>query len=236
MAGIWHIFRRELRSYLYSPLAYVVLAVFLAIGGYTFSVILLATRLADLQGYFGNMGLVLVFLIPVLTMRLWAEEEQRGTAEFLLTAPVKLGHVLLGKYLAAAVIFLLGLALTLVYPLILARFGQPDWGLVASGYLGFLLLGLAYLAVGLFGSALTGSQMVAGLIGFGLLLGFWIVGWLAQAMGGKAGRVAQYLTAVGHYEDFLKGVIDTGHLVYFASFILVFLFLAGECLKSRHGG
>lgn len=235
MAGIWHVFCRELRSYLYSPLAYVVLAVFLAIGGYTFSVILLATRMADLQGYFSNMGLVLVFLVPVLTMRLWAEEEQRGTAEFLLTAPVKLGHILIGKYLAAAAIFLLGLGFTLIYPLILARFGQPDWGLVASGYLGFLLLGLAYLAVGLFGSTLTGSQMVAGLTSFGLLLAFWILGWLAQALGGKAGQVAQYLTAVGHYDDFLKGVIDTAHLLYFGSFIVVFLFLASECLKSRHG-
>lgn len=235
MAGMWYVFSRELRSYLYSPLAYVVLAVFLAIGGYTFSVVLLATRVAELKGYFGNMGLVLVFLAPVLTMRLWAEEEQRGTAEFLLTAPVKLVHVLLGKYLAAAVVFLLGLALTLVYPLILSRFGDPDWGLVASGYLGFLLLGLTYLAVGLFASTLTGSQMVAGLIGFGLLLAFWIVGWLSEALGDKVGQVGQYLTALGHYEDFLKGVIDTGHLVYFGSFIVLFLLLAGECLKSRHG-
>lgn len=235
MRGMWFVFCRELRSYLYSPLAYVVLAVFLAIGGYLFSVVLLATRLADLGAYFSNMGLILMFLVPILTMRLWSEEEQRGTAEFLLTAPVTVGQVLVGKYLAAAAIFLIGLGCTLLYALILARSGQPDWGAIWGGYLGFLLLGLAYLAVGLFASALTGSQMVAGLLGFGLLLGFWIIGWLAQALGGRVGEVAQFVTAVGHYEDFLKGVIDTQHLLYFGSFIGAFLLLAAECLKARHG-
>ncbi|MCR4419859.1 MAG: ABC transporter permease subunit [Clostridia bacterium] len=235
MAGIWHIFCRELKSYLYSPLAYVILAVYLAIGGYIFSVVLLATRSAELRGYFSNIGLILLFLVPVLTMRLWAEEEQRGTAEFLLTAPVGLGQVLVGKYLASAAVFLIGVGLSLVYPLILGGLGQPDWGTIACGYLGLVLFGLAYLAVGLFGSAMSSSQVVAGVLSFGLLLAFWVVGWLSEAFGGKLGEVAKALTVVGHYEDFLKGVIDTTHLIYFASFIGIFIFLAVEGLKSRHG-
>lgn len=235
MGAVWQIFRRELKAYLYSPLAYVILAVFLAVGGYLFSVVLLATRVADLSGYFGNIALVLVFMAPVLTMRLWAEEEQRGTAEFLLTAPLGVGHVVTGKYLASVAVFLLGVGLTLVYPAFLARFGQPDWGVVASGYLGFILLGMAFLAVGLLGSTLSGSQLIAGLVSFGILLGFWILEWLSEAIGGKIGKAAEFLGVVGHYQDFLNGVIDTAHLVYFAGFIGLFLFLAVECLKSRHG-
>jgi ABC-2 type transport system permease protein len=235
MGAVWQILRRELKAYLYSPLAYVILAVFLAVGGYLFSVVLLATRVADLSGYFGNIALVLVFMAPVLTMRLWAEEEQRGTAEFLLTAPLGLGHVVTGKYLASVAVFLLGVGLTLVYPALLARFGQPDWGVVACGYVGFILLGMAFLAVGLLGSTLSGSQLIAGLVSFGILLGFWILEWLSEAIGGKIGKAAKFLGVVGHYQDFLNGVIDTAHLVYFAGFIGLFLFLAVECLKSRHG-
>lgn len=230
------IIKRELKSYLISPLAYVLLAVFVGLSSYFFSVTLLTSRIADLSGYFANMALVALFIAPVLTMRLWAEEEQKGTAEFLLTAPVNMPSIVLGKYLAALLVFLVGVGISLLYPLILSIYGNPDWGPIISGYLGFILLGASYLAIGVFASTLTSSQMLAGVIGVGILLAFWIIGWLSPALGGTVGTVAAHLSLMNQLNNFLKGVVDTTNLVYLGSVIGAFLFLSVENLQRRIWG
>lgn len=230
------IFKRELRSYLLSPLAYVLLAVFVGLGSYFFSVILLSTRIADLGGYFANMALVAMFIAPLLTMRLWSEEEQKGTAELLLTSPVTMAGIVLGKYLAALVVYLVAVGISLLYPLILGLYGEPDWGPVISSYLGFILLGATYLAVGFFASSLTSSQLLAGVTGIGILLLFWIVGWLSSALGPGVGQVAGYLSVLNQFDDFLKGILDSTHLVYYGSLIAAFLFLSVQNLQRRVWG
>lgn len=232
MRRTWWLIRRELNAYFLSPAAYVVLALFLLLSGFFFSTWVIPSRQADLRPVLSNMALALLFLAPALTARLWAEERKQGTDEFLLTAPVSTTQVVLAKYLAALFLFLLYLATTLVYPIILEVWGQPDWGATLTGYLGLLLLGGTALAAGLFASSLTDSQMVAALLSFAILLCFWLLAWAGDALPARWTPVLQSLSLTGHYGDFAKGVLDSTHLVYFLSVIGGFLFLTAQRLES----
>lgn len=231
--NVWHLMKKELRSYLLSPLAWVLLAVYFALGGYFFSGIIIITGQADLTGYFGNMAVTLLFLVPALTMRLWSEEEARGTSRFLLTAPITVAEVVTAKFLAAFSLMLLAELASLVYVLILWRLGSPDWGTVLASYLGFTLLVAASLAVGLFASSLSSSQMVAGLIGFGLLLLFWVVDWISSSVPAGLGSVLKAISFPGHLVDFLKGLVVTNHIVFYLSAVVLFLFLAVQSIAKR---
>ena len=229
----WWIARRELRAYFLSPLAYVVTAVFLLINGYIFAAMLLTSRYADLRLVLANMAVTLIFIVPVLTMRVLAEERRQGTDELLLTSPLTVAQIVIGKYLAALVLYALILALTGVYPLILWKYGHPEFMPMLTGYLGVFLLGAAFLAAGVFASSLSDSQVVAGAVGFGLLLTLWIIDWAAGGLQGTAAKILQQLSVLRHLGDFQKGVIDSGHVLFYLSLGFVFLFLAVRMVEKR---
>ncbi|MFQ6057700.1 MAG: ABC transporter permease [Anaerolineae bacterium] len=224
---------KELNTYFVSPVAYVVTAAFLVITGYFFSLIVFYTREASLRGLFHNMAIILLLISPALTMRLLAEEQRMGTIELLLTSPVRDWEVVLGKFLASLTLFAVMLALTLSYPLILKRFGNPDLGPLLGGYLGILLLGGAFLSVGLFTSSLTQNQIVAAILGFGALLILWLADLPSGFLGASLRGLFDYLALSGHFDDFTKGVIDTQHVIYYLSVIAAFLFLSTRVLETR---
>lgn len=230
---MWSILKREVASYFVSPMAYVVGAVFLVLSGYFFSVILLATHSASMQGVLGNMAVVFLFVSPVLTMGLLAEERKLGTDELIMTAPVGTTSIVVGKYLAAVLTYFVYLAISLIYPVILIKYGSPDMGPIYSGYLGMFLFGAGCLAVGIFSSSLTDNQMVAGVIGFGLLLLFWILGWAGAIVRGPVGETLANLSLLKRFDDFQKGIIDFSSVLYYISFIFIFIFLTVRVIDSR---
>lgn len=225
--------RKELSTYFVSPVAYVVTAAFLVLMGYFFSLILFYTREASMRGLFFNMAIILLLVSPALTMRLLAEEQRMGTIELLLTAPVRDWEVVLGKFLAGVAFFLTMLVLTGFYPLILLRFGNPDLGPILGGYLGIFLLGSAFMAVGVFASSLTQNQIVAAIVGFGLLLILWLSDAAGGLVGGPVGDFLNALSLANHFDDFTKGIVDSVHLIYYLSVIVAFLFLATRMLETR---
>ena len=235
MRNVWTITTRELNSYFVSPVAYVVSAAFLLISGVLFSLIITSTLQASLNGAFGNITFILILVAPILTMKLLAEEVRMGTLELLLTSPVDDWQVVVGKYLGSLILFaVMLLAPTLVYVVFLVAFGQPDFGPIISGYLGVLLLGGAFLAVGVLASSLTQNQVVAGFLGIVFLLLMWISDALNQIVGGGAvGSALSYLSITQHYNDFLSGVIATPNIIYPLSVIAVSLFIATQVLQTR---
>ncbi|MCL6451241.1 MAG: ABC transporter permease subunit [Acetobacteraceae bacterium] len=233
LARVGYVYRREMSAYFLSPVAYVVIAVYLVLSGYFFSMILLATHSAEMRGTLGDMSLVFLFVAPVLTMRLLADERRTGTDELLFTSPLSTADIVAGKYLASLSVFLVMLALTGVYPIILMRYGQPDMGTVLSGYLGVFLLGAVFLAVGLFASSLTDNQVVAGMIGFGMLLLLWVLGWAGQSLENWLGRALAALSVLDRFSDFNKGVLDLSNAVFYLSYIAGFCFLTVFFLDRR---
>jgi ABC-2 type transport system permease protein len=246
------VFKKEMRLYFGSPVAYVVFTFFLLIAGWFFSQIFLYYSEISMRAFmqpgmgqnlnitesvmrplFTNMSVVLLFFIPMLTMRLFAEEKKSGTIELLLTYPVRDGEVLAGKFLAAAGLYVVLLGLTLLYPGLIAYFTRVEWGPILTGYLGLVLTGATFLAVGVFISSLTENQIVAGFGTFGVLLGFWIIGWGAEFAGGNVRAVLQYLSVTEHMDGFSRGLIDTKDLVYYVSAIALALFLTLRSLESK---
>jgi ABC-2 type transport system permease protein len=224
---------KELRTYFASPIAYVVTAAFLALTGLLFVQVVGLVRQADLRPLFSNVAIVFVLLAPALTMRLLAEEARSGSIELLLTAPVRDATIVLGKFLASLLMLVAMLLPTLYYPLVLSFMGRPDWGPIAAGYLGILLLGAACLALGLFTSSLTQNQIVAAVLGMGLLLTLWVIGGAADLFGGPVGAVLAQLELPAHFFDFPRGVVDTRHVVYFLSVTAVGLFFTYLSIQAR---
>ncbi len=225
--------RRELAAYFVSPIAYVVTAAFLVISGYLFSIILITSRQASLEGLFFNITVVLLFIAPFMTMRLLAEEQRSGTIEVLLTAPVRDWEVVLGKFLAALGLFAVMLLFTLTYSLMLWRLGgNPDWGRVISGYLGLCLLASATLAIGTLASALTDNQITAAVIAFAILLILWLIGAAGNVATGAAG-VLQALSISDRYDDFARGAVNLADVVYYLSLTVGALFLATRVIETR---
>jgi ABC-2 type transport system permease protein len=182
---------------------------------------------------FSNVSVILLLLMPIITMRLFAEERKSGTIELLLTYPVRDGAVLVGKFLAAFVLYATMLFLTLLYPAIVAYFARLEWGPLATGYLGLVLLGGTFLAVGLLASSLTENQIVAAIGTFGTLLIFWVIGWSADYAGPVAGRLLSHLSIIDHYDGFARGVIDTRDVIYYVNFMVLALFLTLRSLEAR---
>ena len=226
---------RELKSYFVSPIAYVITALFLLISGFLFSVILLQSNEATLRYLFSNLGVIWLFITPALTMRLLAEESRTGTIELLLTNPVRDIEVVIGKYLGALGFLLVMLACTLYYPALLFIFGEPDpdVGPMISGYVGVILQGAAFLAVGLLASSLTQNQIVAAVLTFAILLIMWLSESVANFVGRPIGDLMRYLSVTSHFQDFSRGVIDTTHVIYFLSVVAAALFLTLLSLQSR---
>jgi ABC-2 type transport system permease protein len=227
------IMQRELRSYFTSTIAYTVAAFFLFICGYLFFSVLAATQEASLRYMLHNAAVTMLLIAPALTMRLVAEERRSGTIELLMTAPVTDTQVVIGKYLGSLVFFLSMLVLSLQYPIILMRLGSPEMGPMFTGFLGMFLLGAAFLAIGLVASSLTKNQIVAAIGAFAVMLLLWIVQWAAGPTAtGWLPEVLRQLSVLGRFDNFVKGVVDTRDLVFFASLIGFCLFLSVRALAA----
>ncbi len=243
MKGLLAIMDREIRAYFFSPLAYIVAAFLLLVNGMVFWLIVSflnnpqARFGAPLELFFGQtiyFWLVLLFVAPVLTMRLLSEERRSGTIEVLMTAPINEAQVVVGKYLAALIFYCFLWLPTLTYAGIVAYYSEVDWGPVAAGYLGVFGVGALFLSVGLFASALTRSQLVAAILTFALLIPLFTFGLLENLFNDPTlKQVFSYLNLWQHMEEFSKGIVDTRHLVYYLSVTVLFLFLSAKALEAK---
>jgi len=253
MRNVFTIVGKELRAYFVSPVAYVVLTGFLLLGGWFFFNLLsrfnlLLTLYTQFQGgeaanrlnlndyvlapLMHNLSIVLVILVPMITMRSFAEEKKSGTYELLLTSPIRTGELVLGKFLASFFFVCIMIGLTGVYAAILLVFGNPEVGVMASGYLGLLLLATVFVSVGLLTSSFTENQIIAAVSGLVATLLLYIIGWPADAAGDVLGPLLRYLSVTEHFADMVKGLIDTRGLVYFGSLIVLALFLTQRSVES----
>lgn len=245
---------REIRSYFVSPIAYVVLTGFLLLAGwFFFNLLARFSYLLQLYSSFQrspetldrlnlndfviapllhNLSVVLVILVPVITMRSFAEEKRLGTFELLLTSPLRIGEIVAGKFLAGLFFLLVMIGLTFIYPVILFVYGNPEVGIVLSGYLGLLLLAASFLSVGMLTSSLTENQIIAAVSCLVVLLLLYVIGWPADTASAVTGAVLRYLSLTEHFGELVKGVIDTKDLVYFLSVTAVALFLTHRSVES----
>ncbi len=239
--NFYPIFKKELRSYFTSLIAYVVLTVFLVLAGYYFYTDLAlfvlwggASVQEGLWQYlFHDIRLILLFTIPLLTMRLFSEEKKLGTIELLFTYPFRDIEILLGKYLACLTVFAIMLGFTVLYPILLAIVYQVELGPLVASYLGMFLLGSAFISCGIMVSSLTENQIVAALITTGIILTFWFIDWNEAAVSPSVAVVLHHLSFFEHFYNFVRGVIDTKDIIYFMLFIFFFLFLTLRSLESR---
>jgi ABC-2 type transport system permease protein len=224
---------RELISYFGSPVAYVVAAAFLAINGFLYGVIISGSKQADMSFVFSDMGIVLLFVIPGITMRLLAEEQRMGTIELLLTAPVRDWEVIVGKFAAAMALFLLMLVPTGLYVLFLMLWGHPDSSTILTGYVGIILVGAVFVSIGLLTSAITQNQLVAFLVAFVVSLILWLIDGLTANFTGTGGNVLTYLALQQHLSNFESGSVQSQDIVYLLSMTICALFLATRLLETR---
>jgi ABC-2 type transport system permease protein len=248
--NVWTICRRELYSYFVSPIAWVLLAIFALLSGYFTYLItgyfVQASVQSQMTGQsapmnlneqvitplFSNVAVIGLFLIPLISMRLFAEEKRQGTIELLITSPVHDLEIVMGKWLSAVIMYSALLLVLLIDYSFLFIYGQPDWKPVATGFLGVLLEGACLLALGTFISTTTRNQIVAGAVGFALALLLWILNWTTSFGNSPTVRVLGYLSILSHLDSFTRGVIDSKDVIYYLSMIFLGLFLTTRSLES----
>ena len=261
MGKIWAIFRKELKIYFGTPVAYVIFGVFAAIAGYFFFQILSYFQRQSMQfmqmqapqmlermnindmviaPLLMNVNVFFLLMLPVMTMRLIAEEKRTKTFELLMTNPVSVWQIVIGKYLASLMIVLSMVAIIAIYPLLIAAMsggpgaeGAIEWAPVVTGLLGLFLAGAAFMAIGLFASSLSESQIVSAIVGFGVLLLFWVIGWAAAGAEGRVQDVLKYASFLEHMSSFAKGLIELKDLVFYCSVIFFALFLTQRTVESQ---
>jgi ABC-2 type transport system permease protein len=252
MRGIVTIAGKELRCFFVSPVAWVVAVVFLAVSGFLFYGIVSWYSLQSFQMMqfpegmgqvnvnrfvfvptFQNMAITLLLMVPIVTMRLLAEEKKNRTAQLLFTSPVRLAEIVGGKFLAAFVLLAAMLLLSLYMPLMIWAYGSLDWGPILTGYLGLLLLVASFAALGLFTSSLTENQIISAVLTFGILLIFWAIGWAGQQGSGGFAAVLGRLSIMNHLEGFLQGAVEIKDIVYYLSVVAFGLFLTHRVLDSN---
>lgn len=227
------IMKKELKSFLLSPLAYVIGVVILVFFGIFFTGISIESGYPELGPTFQNFTFILIFAIPLITMRLVAEEKKRGTIELLMTLPARAQNVIMGKFLAVTIVYVMILGVTLIHTLVLALLGSPAFWPIFTGYLGVILMGMALLSLGLFISTLTESQVVAGLSSLGLGLFLLLIRILSRSASGKAADVIKELSFFDHLNPFLTGLIDLKHVAFFAIFIALGLVLSINYMENE---
>jgi ABC-2 type transport system permease protein len=253
MSPVGVILRKELRSYFVSPIAYVVTSVFLLlIGLLSFLAVATASnrslQMLRVQGnlpelnlneivfrpVFYNMAVILLLVVPILTMRLLAEEKKLKTMELLMTSPVTVTNIVAGKFFAAFTVYAGMLALSAVGPLALAPFAEFRWEPILTAYLGTLLMGGLFLSIGLLASSFTENQIIAVILSFGALLMLWLFGWAGQVFADSlSGKVLSYLSPLDHFEHLVKGLVETSDLVFFLAGIVFVLFLTHRVVESQ---
>ncbi|MFQ5902221.1 MAG: ABC transporter permease [Candidatus Binatia bacterium] len=253
MKNIFTVAGKEIRSLFVSPIAYVVLTGFLLLGGWFFFNLLyrfnyLLTLYTGFQNFQGlqslnlnehviapllhNLTIILVIMVPIITMRTFAEEKRNGTYELLLTSPLTVSQIVLGKFLGCLFFVLVMILLTGIYPAILLFYGNPELGILASGYLGLFLLGVVFVSIGLLTSSLTENQIVAAVTCFVILLLLYVLSWPAETAGAPLGDILKYLSVIEHFSEMVKGLIDTKNLAYFSTLIFLSLFLTHRCVET----
>lgn len=252
MQAFWAIYKKELRTYFASPIAYVVIAFYLLITGYFFYSNLAFFSLISFQAVqqpqllnqlnvnegvlrplFENASIIALLVVPMLTMRLFAEEKRQGTIELLLSYPVRDIEVGLAKFASCLTVYALALAISAAQPVIVAAVSNPEISPILSGYLGMLLMGGAFIALGIFISSLTENQIVAVVSTFGTLLLIWAIGFADTFTGPTIGLILRHISIIEHFTMFAQGVIDTQHIVFYLNFIVFCLFLTMRSLESK---
>jgi ABC-2 type transport system permease protein len=250
MGNLFAIYKRDLRGYFSSPIAYVVIGLFLIVTGIFFYLILnsflqysyavmmqrqgatVNVNLQMIRPFFLNMSVIVLFVIPMITMRSFSEEKKSGTMELLLTSPLTNWQVILGKFLATFTLYFVMVIVTALFMVFLFIWGNPNLGPILISYLGILLMGMVLIAVGNFISSLTENQIVAAVGTFGASMLLWVIGFAGDFAGKVFGELFKYLSIVNHFEDFSKGVFDTSHLVYYLSLTFLMLFLTYQSIES----
>ena len=250
MRNIWVICSKELRSYFVSPIAYLLLVMFAVIFGFFFwnslGYIVNMTMQAQMEGepfpmnlneqvirpLLSNINVIALFFIPMISMRLFAEEKRSGTIELLVTSPVSDMEIILGKWLAAVLMYALMLLTTVFDFAFMFKYGNPDWKPVAIGYLGLLLQAGGLLAIGTFISTLTRNQIIAGAATFGVCLMLWVLEWVSQFETSTWAQVLAYMSVITHFDSFAKGVLDTKDVIFDVTVIFLGLFLTARSMES----
>ena len=251
MSNVIAIAQKELKGYFASPIAYVVIGLFALVFGFFYYIgvayfIEQSMRMMGMQGgptqnvneqvirpLILNASVILLFVLPMITMRTYSEEKRSGTIELLLTSPLTDFQIIMGKFLGAMALYAAMLAVTLVHIAVLFALGNPEWKPVATSYLGLLLMGGTFIAIGLLISSFTKNQIVAVMGTFAVVLLGWIINW-ASTLAGPTGReILDYLGMTNHLEDFTRGIIDTKHVIYYVSLITFALFLTARSVDSE---
>jgi ABC-2 type transport system permease protein len=252
MNNILAIAGKELRSYFSTPIAYIVIGFFALLFGYFFYAMLIIfnqqSQLGGLEGggptdinaqlirpLFLNASVIMLFVLPLITMRTYSEEKRSGTIELLLTSPLTDFEIIMGKFLGAMALYGSMLAITLIHMAILASYAtpRPEWRILLTGYVGLLLMGGCFISVGLLISSMTKNQIVSGMITFAVFLLLWVINWVASFVGPTTQAVLNYLSITDHFDDFTKGILDTKHLVYYFSVMSFGLFLTMRSVDTE---
>ena len=250
MKNILTIFGKEVRSYFSSPIAYGLMAFFALIAGYFFYIYVAIFVDRSMQSQMMgrgmpmdmnewvirpmlmNLSVIGLFMIPMITMRLFAEEKARGTIELLTTSPVKDWEIIAGKWLAAVALYAMILAISMMNVLVLFFYGRPDISPILTGYLGLLLQGGCLLAIGTFISTTTKNQIIAGTATFAVCLLLWVLDWVSSYETAAWAKVIAYMSVITHFEPFSKGVIDSKDVIFYLSMIFFGLFLTARSMES----
>lgn len=252
MKAVWSITKKELLSYFTSPIAYIVISIFILLSGFFFYSLVWwfnsqAMQMAQNPYYyqqvninqmvfaplFHNLSIILLLMLPLLSMRLFSEEKKMGTEELLFTSPVSVVQIILGKYLASLIVLLIMLLLSAIPTIFTFIYGNPEPLPYLLGYFGLFLLGAAFLGLGIFWSSLTENQIVSAVLTFGTLLLFWVLSWAGYSARGLWQDVLNYLSFFEHFDGMTKGILDTSDLVYYLSFAFFGLFLTHSVIQSR---
>ena len=252
MNNILAIAHKELKSYFSTPIAYVVIGFFALLFGYFFYAMLVifnqqSAQFGGLEGgavdinqqlirpLFLNASVILLFVLPLITMRTYSEEKRSGTIELLLTSPVTDVEIILGKFLGAMALYAAMLAITVIHMLLLFSYAnpKPEWTVPVIGYVGLLLMGGCFISVGLLISSLTKNQIVSGMVTFAVFLLLWVINWMADSAGPTGRSILSFLSITDHLDDFTRGIIDTKHVVYYLSVITFGLFLTAKSVDSE---
>jgi len=233
MSNILAICKKEIRAYFYSPVAYILIALFLVITGWFFGTNLFLVNEATMRNIFSVVPLIFIFFIPAVTMKTIAEEKRSGTIELLCTTPVTETQIILGKFFASIILLCAAILSTLVYVIILAFLGAPDGGTILAGYIGLILMGAAYSAIGIFSSTISANQIVAFIISFFIIIVLFLLDKFLYFIPIWLGSILQYISIDFHFQNIAKGVIDSRDIIYYLSVIFIFLFFACNSLYKR---
>jgi ABC-2 type transport system permease protein len=249
--NVMAIAQKELKAYFASPIAYIVIGFFVLLFGFFYYTLLMIfnQQSQQMMGFEGapvqnvndqmirplflNASVIVLFVLPMITMRTYSEEKRSGTIELLLTSPLTDFQIIMGKFLGAMALYGAMLAVTFVHMAVLYAFGSPEWIPIATGYLGMLLMGGCFISAGLLISSLTKNQIVAGMITFAVFLLLWVINWIGSFTGPTTKAVLDYLSITSHLDDFTRGILDTKHLVYYLSFIAFGLFLTARSVDTE---